>query len=114
MTFIPYTGDAMPVHAETITDVFYANGDFDRNIRAGNVNWCRDVDGPRVVAYEVIEEYTPPKEPREWWFSFGDADIDDDIVVLHATYAAADDGRRDGYGRILAGRSIIHVQEVIE
>lgn len=117
MTFqawIPPAGEVVepPVHAKTKVDVLFSDRT-EASGEAGEFNWSSFGDGPKIIAYSVIEEYVEKREPREWWFSLGDDDFDDDIVVLHESYAAADDGRRDGYGRILAGRDIIHVREVL-
>ena len=70
MTYTPYippsrAWSAPPVHAETIINVVYTDGDFDRNIRAGNANWSGEGDGPAVLGYEVVEEYREPPKPRE-------------------------------------------------
>ena len=72
MTYIAYIAPERqtctpPVHAETIVNVIYDDRDYDNNVSAGNINWSRFGDGPKLIAYEVVEEYTPPKVPREWW-----------------------------------------------
>jgi hypothetical protein len=72
MTYTPYippSGAVVtpPVHAETIINVIYTDGDYDHGIRAGNVNWSGEGDGPAVLGYEVVEEYREPPKPREWW-----------------------------------------------
>ena len=114
MTYTPYippsrAWSAPPVHAETIINVVYTDGDFDRNIRAGNVNWSGEGDGPAVLGYEVVEEYREPPKPREWWI------LDDaSLVVLHDSYASADRGRRNFRGEIVDHGKIIHVREVLE
>ena len=71
MTYTPYIPPSEgvvtpPVHAETVINVVYTDGDFDRNIRAGNVNWSGEGDGPAVLGYEVVEEYREPREIVAW------------------------------------------------
>jgi hypothetical protein len=98
---IPPSGAVVtpPVHAETIINVVYTDGDYDHGIRAGNVNWSGEGDGPAVLGYEVVEEYREPPTPREWWI-VGECE-------------AWKDQRKAELNRPL-GASIIHVREVLE
>ena len=116
MTYTPYippsrAWSAPPVHAETIINVIYTDGDFDRNIRAGNISWsdCETVN--TVLGYEVVEEYREPPKPREWWINSGDGG---NLVILHDSYKSADRGRRNFRGEVVNHGPIIHVREVLE
>jgi hypothetical protein len=89
-----------PVHPETRVQVIYSDGDVgSTDWPAAEINWSSEGDGPRVVAYRVVEEYTPPKVPREWWI-VGDCEAWRSKLLAEFNRPA--------------GASIIHVREVLE
>jgi hypothetical protein len=76
-----------PVHPATVVDTLYSDGETYANHSAGRINWSSEGDGPRVVAYRVVEEYTPPKVPREvvaW------AVVVDDVTHFCRAHATAE------------------------
>jgi len=97
-----------PVHPETKVAVIYSDGEQDEFMPARCLNWSAEGDGPRVVAYAVVEEYKPAPEPREWWAYNG---------IMFKTERAAIAQRKslaDWYGEATAfDRPIIHVREVL-
>jgi hypothetical protein len=99
---IPPSGAVVtpPVHAETIINVVYTDGDYDHGIRAGNVNWSGEGDGPAVLGYEVVEEYRESPKPREWWLCAGTIHPEKRLAVYFA--------------RRHPGEEIVHVVEVME
>lgn len=73
MTFkpwIPPAGEVVdpPVHPETTVAVIYSDGSesfLDRPARG--FNWSGEGDGPKIIAYAVVEEYVEKREPWEGW-----------------------------------------------
>ena len=55
-----------PVHPKTWVSVLYSDGQFSKtDYEADTFNWSSVGDGPRVVAYAVVEEYVGPKVARK-------------------------------------------------
>ena len=98
---------APPVHPEMVVDAFYSDGDTYQQ-QAGDINWSAEGDGPRVVAYAVVQEYVEPRVAREWWMVHSGG-TDGWNVFDYEDYAA-----RFCHKYANNSRPIIHVREVIE
>lgn len=92
---------APPVHPETKVLFMWSDGVRDDQPRlAGSQNWSAEGDGPRVVAYAVVEEYKPA--PREFW-----------IVDECEAYDSLEEAQA-GLSQIRSTKqAIIHVREVL-
>jgi hypothetical protein len=58
-----------PVHVETEVDLIFSDRSELHGVRAGSQNWSAVGDGPRVVAYAVVQEYKLEAVLWEGWLN---------------------------------------------
>jgi hypothetical protein len=97
--WIPPAGEVVepPVANWRKVDVLFSDRD-EASGEAGDFNWSGFGDGPKIIAYSVIEEFVEKREPREWWITSGYYAWD----TLQEAEEACDYGDK-----------IIHVREVL-
>lgn len=66
-----------PVHPKTLVNLVFSDGSFDTDDwQAGEFNWSSVGDGPKIIAYAVVQEYVEPVKAREWWLFWSEAKKD--------------------------------------